>query len=134
MSRAPSGLNNECMTIHWRIIVGGTEKQNEFVTLKEPVAGPFILRVQVIGTKLNVLVEQNGVNRAVDIRDFMRFIDLRRKAHIRSFEFRLLTKLRAGESVVIKEAGSSLTTGAGQADLCAITYKDGSPLLDQGRL
>ena len=46
----------------------------------------------------------------------------------------MLTKLDSGESVVIKEAGASLTTGAGQADLCAITYKDGSPFLDQGRL
>jgi len=130
-----AGFNgNECTTIHWRIIVGGIERQTDIVTLEEPVKCPFILRVQVIGTKLNVLVEQNGVNRAVDIRDFMQFIDLRRKEHIRSFEFRLLTKLDSGESVVVKEAGSSLTSGAGQADLCAITYKDGSPLLDQGRL
>jgi len=130
-----AGFNeNECTTIHWRIIVGETERQNEIITLKKPVKGPFILRVQVIGTKLNVIVEQNGVNRAVDVRDFMQFIDLRRKDHIRSFEFRLLTKLDAGESVGIKEAGASLTTGAGQADICAITYKDGSPLLDQGRL
>ena len=125
---------NECTTIHWRLIIDGIEKQNEFITLKEHVKGSFILRVQVIGTKLNVLVEQNGVNLAVDVRDFMQFIDLRRQEHIRSFEFRLLTKLKANESVVIKEAGASLTTGAGQADLCAITYKDGSPLLDQGRL
>jgi hypothetical protein len=130
-----TGFNeNECTTIHWRLIVNGTEKQNDIVTLKEPVKGPFILRVQVIGTKLNVFVEQNGVNRAVDVRNFMQFIDLRRKEHIRSFEFRLLTKLDADGSVVIKEAGASLTTGAGQADLCAITYKDGSPLLDKGRL
>ena len=130
-----AGFNgNKCTTIHWRIIVGEIERQNKIITLKEPVKGPFILRVQMIGTKLNVFVEQNGVNHAVDIRDFMQFIDLRRKDHIRSFEFRLLTKLDAGESVVIKEAGASLTTGAGQADLCAITYRDGSPLLDQGRL
>ena len=27
-----------------------------------------------------------------------------------------------------------MTTGIGQADIRAITYKDGSPLLDQGRL
>jgi len=130
-----AGFNgNECKTIHWRIIVDGTEKQNDIVTLTEPVKGPFILRVQVIGTKLNVLVEQNGVNRAVDVRDFMKLIDLRRKEHIRSFEYRLGTKLDAGEFVVIKEATASLTSGAGQADLCAITYKDGSPFLDQGRL
>jgi hypothetical protein len=54
---------NECTTIHWRIIVDGEEKQSEIVPLKEPVKGPFTLRVQLIGTKLNVLVEQDGVNR-----------------------------------------------------------------------
>ena len=58
--------------------------------------------------------------RAVDIRDFMEIIDLRRKDNIRSFEFRLLTKLEADDSVVIKEASSSLSIGAGLADLCAI--------------
>jgi hypothetical protein len=70
----------------------------------------------------------------VNVRDFMQFIDLRRKDYIRSFEFRLLTDLGAGESVVIKEATASLTTGAGQSDLCAISDKEGSPLLDRGRL
>ena len=88
----------------------------------------------MIGTKLNIFVEQNGVSHAVNVHDFMQFIDLRRKEYIRSFEFRLLTKLNAGESVITKEATASLTTGAGQADLCAITYKDGAPLLEQGRL
>ena len=39
--------NNECHTIHWRIIIDGVEKQNEMVALEKPVQGPFILRVQV---------------------------------------------------------------------------------------
>lgn len=125
---------NECTSVHWRIIVDGVEKENYVDVLAEPVKGAFILRVQVIGTKLNIYVEQNGVSRTVNVRDFIRLIDLRRKKYIRSFEYRLLTKLDAGESVVIKEATAALTSGAGQADLCAITYKDGSPFLDQGRL
>ena len=59
---------------------------------------------------------------------------MRRKEFIRSFEFRLLTKLASGDAITVSEAGSFLTTGAGQADLCAMTYKDGSPILDKGRL
>ncbi len=114
---------NECQTVHWRITVDGMEKQNETVTLKVPVQGPFILRVQVIGTKLNAYMEQDAVSRAVDVRDFMQLIDLRRKEHIRSFEYRLLTQLSAGESLTLREATASLTTRAGQADLCAISSK-----------
>lgn len=126
--------SGRCTAIHWYVVVDGEEKQQRVVRLEEPVEGPFVLRVQVLGSGLNVFVEQNGVNRVVYTRDFSRMIDLRRKEHIRSFEFRYLTRLAAGDSVAIKEAGAFLTTGAGQADLCAITYKDGSPLLDQGRL
>ena len=37
---------DECQTIHWRIIVDGMEKQDDVVTLETPVKGPFILRVQ----------------------------------------------------------------------------------------
>jgi len=126
--------SNRCTSIHWQVIVGGEEKQSNCVELDDPVEGPFTLRVQVLGTGLNVYVVQHGVNRVVDTRDFSEVIDLRRKEHIQSFEFRWVTQLAAGERVVIKEAGASLTTGAGQADICAMTYRDGSPILDQGRL
>jgi hypothetical protein len=126
--------SNRCTSIHWQVIVAGEEKQSNCVELDDPVEGPFTLRVQVLGTGLNVYVVQHGVNRVVDTRDFSEVIDLRRKEHIQSFEFRWVTQLAAGERVVIKEAGASLTTGAGQADICAMTYRDGSPILDQGRL
>jgi hypothetical protein len=98
-----AGLNsNKCTAIHWQVIVAGEEKQSTRVELKEPVEGPFTLRVQVLGTGLNVYVVQHGVNRVVDTHDFSEAIDLRRKEHIRSCEFRLVTKLAAGEGVVIK--------------------------------
>jgi len=130
-----AGFNGkECTTIQWQVSVDENEKQNETITLEEPLIGPFILRVQVVGTKFNILVEQNEVVKAVGAREFIKFIDLRRKEHIRSFEFRLLSRLNADEAITVKEAGSALTSGLGQADLCAITYKDGSPFLDQGRL
>ena len=104
---------DKCKTIRWQVIVKGRKKEEKIVNLKKPVRGAFILRVQVLGTGLNVYVVQNGVNRVVDTRDFSKLIDLRRKEHIQSFEFRLLTILDKDESVVIKEAGSALTTGAG---------------------
>jgi hypothetical protein len=130
-----AGFNGkECTTIQWQVFVDENENQNEIITLEEPVIGPFILRVQMVGTKVNILVEQNEVTKPIGAREFIKFIDLRRKEHIRSFEFRLLSRLNAGAAITIKEARAALTSGMGQADLCAITYKDGSPFLDQGRL
>ncbi|MDP6629582.1 MAG: hypothetical protein QGH42_02090 [Kiritimatiellia bacterium] len=123
-----------CNSLRWQVFVDGEEKQHESIAMADPVEGAFTFRVQMLGTGLNVFAEQNGVSRVVLTRDFSELIDLRKKAHIRSFEFRLLTRLNDGESVVVKEAGASLTTGAGQADICAMTYEDGTPLLDQGRL
>ena len=100
--------------------VGRLEARDEG-SLDEPVAAPFRLRVQVLGTGLNVYVERDGVSRVVDTRDFASQIDLRRKEHVRTFEFRLLTRLGGGDAVAVGHAGSSLTTGAGQADVRAIT-------------
>ena len=130
-----AGFNQEvCTSLRWQVFVDGEEQHDESLALADPVEGAFIFRVQMFGTGLNVFAEQDGVSRAILTRDFSELIDLRKKTHIRSFEFRLLTRLNAGDSVVVKEAGASLTTGAGQADICALTYEDGSAILDQGRL
>jgi hypothetical protein len=123
-----------CTHVRWRVTVGGEQKEDAVTALDEPVEGPFRLRVQVLGSGLNVYVERDGVSRVVDTRDFAGRIDLRRTEHIRSFEFRYLTRLGAGDAVAVGRVSSSLTTGAGQADVRAITLADGAPLLDQGRL
>ncbi len=125
---------NKCTQIRWQVIIKGRQKQNAVVSLERPIVGPFVLRVQMLGSGLNVFAVQQGVHRVLDARDFSRLIDLRRKDRIRSFEFSLFTRLSQNSSVVISKVGAALTTGAGQADLCAITNKDGAPLLDQGRL
>ncbi|NSW53246.1 MAG: hypothetical protein HPY85_12135 [Anaerolineae bacterium] len=130
-----AGFNQSvCSFLRWQVFVDGHEKQNESIRLADPVEGAFIFRVQMLATGLNVFAVRKGVSSVILTRDFSELIDLRKKTHIRSFEFRLLTRLNTGESVVVKEAGASLTTGAGQADICAMTYEDGTPLLDQGRL
>ena len=123
-----------CNSLRWQVFVDGEEKQNETIALADPVKGAFIFRVQMLATGLNVFAEQDGVSRTVLIRDFSELIDLRKKQHIQTFEFRLLTRMSAGDSIAVKDARSSLTTGVGQADICALTYEDGSPILDQGRL
>ena len=81
-----AGFNQEvCTDLRWQVIVAGEEARNEVIALTDPVEGEFILRVQMLGTGLNVFVEQNGVSRVVLTRDFSELIDLRKKTHIRSF-------------------------------------------------
>ncbi|MGL1890945.1 MAG: hypothetical protein OCD02_04925 [Spirochaetaceae bacterium] len=126
--------NNLCSTVRCQIIISGKEKFSENNSLKQPICGPFTFRVQMVGSGLNVYAEQNGVNTVLYTCDFSNIIDLRRKEFIRTFESHIITRLGSNESVTIYEAGIYLTTGAGQADMCAITNKDGSPLLEQGRL
>ncbi len=126
--------DNRCTSLRWQVFVGGEEQINETIPLETPVSKPFVFRVQMLGSGLNVFVEQHGVNQLVLTRDYTEMIDLRRKEHIRSFEFRLLTRLSERQSVTVRQASGALTTGVGQADIRAITYEDGSTFMDQGRL
>lgn len=126
--------DNSCHSIRYSITVAGKELQNESVLLKEQIKGSFTLRVQMVGSGLNVLAEQNGENKVIYTCDFSDKIDLRRKDIMGIFETHVSTRLGPNESISLSEAGIYLTTGAGQADVCAMTSKDGSPLLDRGRL
>ena len=58
---------------------------------------------------------------------------MRTISRIQSYQSNLYVSLERGK-VVLEGARSELSTGLGQADIRAITLKDGSPLLDQGRL
>lgn len=126
--------NGECTAIHWLAKIEGEDRQIRNVDLETPVKGAFTLRVQLLGTGLNIFIEQQGINRVVYTREFSKMIDLRKSEHIRAFEYRLVTKVSPGDQIVISKASSSLTTGAGQADIRAITYEDGSAFFDRGRL
>ena len=124
----------QCRSLQWSVLVNGKQLEEKSTNLKQPTRGPFTLRVQVLGTGLNVFIVRNGRNEVVSTHDFSKLIDLRQKKHIQSFEFRLLTQLNAGQEIIIDRVNAALTTGVGQADICALTYEDGSPLLDNGRL
>lgn len=89
--------------------------------------------LQMLGSGLNLFLEQEGRPMSIGQADFSDEMDLRSKQYIQRLQSNLYTKMDKG-TVHIKHVKSALTTGIGQADIRAITYKDGSPLLDQGRL
>lgn len=126
--------NDICQSISFIIILDHKEIVNQRTLLKEPIEGSFVFRVQSMGVQCSVFAVQNGISRVLCDIEHFETIDLRKKEYFRNFEYRLHSRIDSEGSVIIENAGAYLTTGAGQADICAITHKDGSPFLDRGRL
>ncbi len=97
----------------------------------EKISGKIIL--QMLGSGLVLYMQDQGLPKVIGQSDFNAHIDLRRKDCIYSFQSKLFLHLKSGQ-LVISKVEMALSTGVGQADIRAITYEDGDPLLDQGRL
>ncbi|QEC51227.1 hypothetical protein EDD80_101295 [Anseongella ginsenosidimutans] len=91
------------------------------------------LIVQMLGSGLSVYVKDEGLPQVIGQGEFNQYLDLREIKHIRSFQSQLHLALKSGK-VEISRIESALTTGIGLADIRAITYENGEPLLDQGRI
>jgi len=130
------GFENTRLTgTHLRVIKNSAVKADESISVNlsgdEKVSGTLIL--QMLGSGL-VLYKQNlGLPEIIGQSDFSGYIDLREKDRIHSFQSKLFLHLEDAE-LKISKVEMALTTGVGQADIRAITYENGDPLLDQGRL
>lgn len=91
------------------------------------------LILQMLGSGLVLYTQNNELPKPIGQADFNGYIDLRKTAIIHSFQSKLLVKLKEGK-VGIKKLASCLSSGMGLADIRAITYENGDPLLDKGRL
>ena len=97
----------------------------------EKISGKIIL--QMLGSGLVLYMQDQGLPKVIGQSDFSAYIDLRRKDCIHSFQSKLFLRLKDAQ-LVISRLEMALNTGVGQADIRAITYENGDPLLDQGRL
>ena len=91
------------------------------------------LIIQMLGSGYTAYIENNSLPIPIGQFDFAEKIDLRQKKLINSLQSRVYLKIKQGQ-VIINKAKIALNTGLGQADIRAITYEDGSPYLDAGRL
>jgi len=89
--------------------------------------------LQMLGSGFTLFVQNDGLPEPIAQSDFASFIDLRKKQYISSFQSNLYFSIKKGE-LAIDKIESALSSGIGLADIRAITYEDGEPLLDQGRL
>lgn len=91
------------------------------------------LILQMLGSGLTLYLQNGGLPVPVGQSDFSHYIDLRKKQYLNTFQSSLYADLENG-TIKINEAVSALSSGMGQADIRAMTYEDGTPILDQGRL
>ncbi len=97
----------------------------------ERIKGKIIL--QMLGSGLVLYSLDKGLPKVIGQSDFNKYIDLRSKQIINSFQSSLFVNLKQGE-VRVKKVEMAFTTGMGLADIRPITYENGDPMLDQGRL
>lgn len=91
------------------------------------------LILQMLGSGLTLYVQNNGLPLPIAQSDFSQHIDLRKKIYLNTFRSALYLHMKKG-TVKINQVTSVLSGGMGQADIRAMTYEDGTPILDEGRL
>ncbi|MDO6437841.1 hypothetical protein Q4534_10500 [Cyclobacterium sp. 1_MG-2023] len=91
------------------------------------------LYLQMLGSGLVLYLKDGDLPQVIAQSDFNHLIDLRKKEYLHSFQSHLFVALDSGE-IKLDKVLMGLSTGVGLADIRAITYEDGSPLLDKGRL
>jgi hypothetical protein len=125
-----------CSAIRWVVVKEGREVVREDYPLPEGVKAAFPLRfrVQMLAVGVNLFLETNGQSHLIAYPDFSKHLELRKKSLMQRLEFCLHSDLSAGSAVVIGGMAAALSPGCGQADIRAITRKDGAPLIDDGRL
>ncbi len=89
--------------------------------------------LQMLGSGLTLYLQGKNLPEVIGQSDFNNYIDLRKKQYLHSFQSHLFVQLNGGQ-IQIKKVKMALTTGVGLADIRAITYENGDPMLDQGRL
>ena len=118
-----------------KLIKNDAEMKSESIGMNlkgtEKIKGKIIL--QMLGSGFVLYVQHKGFPQVIGQSDFNKDIDLRKKQYINSFRTHLFTQLNNGE-VWINNANIAHTTGVGLADIRAITYESGEPILDKGRL
>lgn len=117
------GLKDQQVVLNESIAIN-TESENV-------LQGKLIL--QMLGSGLTLYRQSEGLPLPIGQADFSQYIDLRNRSYLHTFQSAMYLDLKKG-AVKINRVTSALSSGMGQADIRAMTYEDGTPILDQGRL
>ena len=131
------GLKDKLITgVQLKVLKDSVVIANEQVATNNPEGkkiGEAII-LQMLGSGMVVYSADKGLPDIIGQSDFNHFLDLRQKRCIQTFQSHLFLNQKGGSTVSVKKVKSALTTGVGLADMRAITYENGDPMLDGGRL
>lgn len=89
--------------------------------------------LQMLGSGLVMYTQTDGLPKVIAQADFNKHADLRARQYLNSFHTNLYIGTKGG-TVKLTRADIALTAGMGLADIRPVTYEDGEPMIDQGRL
>lgn len=98
---------------------------------QQSIKGKIIL--QMLGSGFTLFHQGKGIPMVIGQFDFNKHIDLRKKKYLYSFQSHLYVALDQG-AVHVNDIHMAVNTGIGMADIRAITFEDGTPFLENGRL
>ncbi len=107
--------------------------ESVWVNNVKQIAFPDKVILQLLGSGFVMYAADKGLPEVIAQSDYNKYLDLRKKQCIQSFQSGVFVQLNKGQ-VTIDRADISFSSGVGLADIRAITYEDGTPMLDQGRL
>jgi hypothetical protein len=126
---------NQLLDVNQKYIREAKTVVNESILNKDTgldnIEGKIIL--QMLGSGFTLYAQNSGLPLPIAQSDFAHFVDLRKQHYMRSFQSNFYFSMKKG-ALAIGKIESALSPGMGLADIRAITYEDGEPLLDQGRL
>ena len=91
------------------------------------------LILQMLGSGFVLYHATEGLPQVIGQADFNKFLDLRKIEHINSFQSKLYVEILDGQ-VKVNKVAMELSTGMGTADIRAMTYENGDPIIENGRL
>ncbi|MFZ5431632.1 MAG: hypothetical protein ACOZDD_15490 [Bacteroidota bacterium] len=89
--------------------------------------------LQMLGSGFTMYLQDQGLPKVIAQSDFNLYMDLRNKVYLHTFQSNLHVRFQQGK-VHVSRVVMALTSGVGLADIRAITYENGDPMLEQGRL
>src|SRR5690606_25362014 len=92
------------------------------------------LILQMLGSGFVLYLQKQGLPRVIGQFDFGKLMDLREKSLHQGLHTAIYTQVIGAGEIRLKKADISLNAGMGLADIRAITYENGEPFLDDGKL
>lgn len=107
--------------------------QSILVNRERPLKLQGKIILQMLGSGLVLYLKDKELPQVIAQSDFNTYMDLREKKRINSFQSHLYLNFKSGQ-VVLNGIDMALNAGVGLADIRAITYENGDPFFENGRL